>query len=337
MAAQKLFRFPLSASRKALFSLLKMGTVHKFYFFLVCAMKDMLLRMLLFFVLMIHHIKKAGLQMHLSTIKAHKFKLCKRLYLIGGAFALVVLSGCAETGDFGRPKNSTWNNTILPTAGNLIARARNEAVSSFEFTDDEQELRNRAWRFIMPAHERSYFDKIVAQLAYNRILPPQYVETDPQTYRHALHRGAYRSQVPRYQRLMEDVQADSLLIRDFKRIAHRVQRGDDIRCEMIVKLSQLQPDDERNARDRIAENNALIAWVHYQIPERLKSYRFTLERLVIETPSREAIQVERTINAFAQELESAGLLSYAAILDDVCSPKNTYHNRTPMRKLTTKG
>ncbi len=241
----------------------------------------------------------------------------------------IVLVACAESGDFGRPKDSMWNKTILPTAGNLIARAREEAVSSFDFTDDEQELRNRAWRFIMPAHERSYFDRIVANLAYTRILPPQYVETDPESYRRALHRGDYRSQVPRYQRLMEDIQADRALLMSFRGMAHRVQRGDDIRCRMLLKTPHVSSKDETNARDRIAENNAIIVWVRYQVPERVKSYRYVLERLVIETPSREAIQAERMLNTYVQELEALGLMRAVTTIDEVCpaSRRSTSHSK----------
>src|SRR4051812_43878224 len=78
------------------------------------------------------------------------------------------LSACAETGDFGRPKASVWNDVVLPVTGSISAQARGEAVSSYPFTDDEDELRRRAWRFIAPAHERSWFERILADVVATR-------------------------------------------------------------------------------------------------------------------------------------------------------------------------
>jgi hypothetical protein len=231
-----------------------------------------------------------------ATTKVLKLKQTLSLGLI------LFLGGCADTGDFGRPRHSVWNQTIVPTIGNVIARGREEAVSSFEFTDDEQELRDRAWRFLMPAHDRNYFDRRVAELAITRVLPKHASDIDKKSYRNALHRGDYRSQVPRYQRVAEDIQADRALLIPFMRVSHRVQRGDDIRCKALHTTKDVAENDEINALQRIMENNQLIAWVHHHIPERLKSYRYALERLVIETPSREAIMVERALDAFAQEL-----------------------------------
>jgi hypothetical protein len=40
----------------------------------------------------------------------------------------IALVGCVETGDFGRPKASLWNDLVLPTTGSLAARLRGEPV-----------------------------------------------------------------------------------------------------------------------------------------------------------------------------------------------------------------
>jgi hypothetical protein len=168
---------------------------------------------------------------------------------------LLLLGGCADTGDFGRPRHSVWNQTIMPTVGNVIARGREEAVSSFDFTDDEQELRDRAWRFLMPAHERSYFDRRVAELAMTRVLPPHAAEMDKESYRSALHRGDYRSQVPRYQRVAEDIEADRALLIPFLRVSHRVQRGDDIRCKALHSAKEVSEPDEINALLKIISSS----------------------------------------------------------------------------------
>ena len=54
------------------------------------------------------------------------------------AACLLAVAACAERGDFGRPKETALSQLVSPIEGPTNA--------SFQYTDDEQELRNRAWR-----------------------------------------------------------------------------------------------------------------------------------------------------------------------------------------------
>ncbi len=82
----------------------------------------------------------------------------------------LLATACAAPGDFGRPRPSVWNDTLLPATGSIAARLRDEPASRYGLTDDEAELRDRAWRFLMPAHERQWFERLVAELARTRII-----------------------------------------------------------------------------------------------------------------------------------------------------------------------
>jgi hypothetical protein len=211
------------------------------------------------------------------------------------------LAGCAGPGDFGRPKPGIWTDSIAPAKGFAAATGRGEAASPFHFTDDEEQMRNRAWRFVMPAHERSTFDKEVAELAYFRILPAQAQSRDVAEYFRALTSGGFRSQVSRYNRLVEDADADRVLIAPFRLVAQRVVAADRVRLRTVDGSPYVPASQRDPAYERVLENEGLVLWVCERITFRLESYRFALANLVVEMPSREAIRAERAIMALEAE------------------------------------
>ncbi|HEX8164769.1 MAG TPA: hypothetical protein VF601_03155 [Beijerinckiaceae bacterium] len=218
---------------------------------------------------------------------------------IAGLIAPVLLgllaTACVETGDFGRPRPSFWNDVVLPTTGSLAATARGEPVSSYVFTDDEEELRRRAWRFIMPAHERTVFEGRLAGLAGKRILPMSFERGDRANYFRALMRDGGSSPASRYHRLSEDAASDAKLIDPFATVAARVVQADGMRLKSLAFVQDLTTDDARQAALRVAENRCLIAWVRVEVARRAASYRFALEHLFVEAPQREGIAAERAL------------------------------------------
>jgi hypothetical protein len=230
----------------------------------------------------------AGVREALPSTFGSRAKACALLLSL-------ILAGCVETGDFGRPKASLWNDVVLPATGSLAARERGEPVSAYVLTDDEEELRDRAWRFVMPAHERAWFDGLVAELVRTRILPVSMHPDNPATYHAALLRGPFRSPASRYRRLSEDAVADTRLIGPFTATAARVIAADKARLRSLAYVRDLTEEEVRHAAGRVAENRCLIAWVRQEIAERLESYRYALEHLFIEAPQNEAIPAERTL------------------------------------------
>jgi hypothetical protein len=217
------------------------------------------------------------------------------------------LAGCTETGDFGRAKPSFWNEVVLPAAGSHAAMARGESVSRYVYTDDEDELRDRAWRFVMPAHERSWFERIIANLVRTRVLPAHLQPADPTTYHHALMGGSFRSPASRYRRLSEDAIADLQLIGPFTALAARVIAADRVRLRSLAHVRALDEAQIYHAVARVAENRCLIAWVRVETLARLESYRYALEHLFIEAPQNQAIAAEHALaklGAHRQMLEA---------------------------------
>jgi len=221
--------------------------------------------------------------------------------LAGACGALLALSliGCTETGDFGRPKPSFLNDVALPAAGTFAAAARGEPVSPYVLTDDERELRDRAWRFVMPAHERAWFESILANLLRTRILPASLQPADRTAYHRALMGDSFRSRASRYRRLSEDAVADLKLIGPFAVVAARVIAADRARLRGLAYVHALHEDDAHDAAARVAENRCLIGWVRHETLVRLESYRFALEHLFIAAPQNEAIAAERSLAQLA--------------------------------------
>ncbi len=119
-------------------------------------------------------------------------------------------------------------NSILPKAGLFSAWGRGEMVSLYPFTDDEIELRDRAWRFLMPSHDKAYLQQKMAELSYSRVLPP-IPHSGRNHYHLLLMTEDYRSVASRYHKIGQDIEADRLLMVPFSQTAARVCAADRVR------------------------------------------------------------------------------------------------------------
>jgi hypothetical protein len=251
------------------------------------------------------HRKPAGLAGARKLIfRAPEPRRGRAFGLIGVALS-VLLSACVETGDFGRPRPSIWNDA-LSTTGSIAAGARGEPVSAYVFTDDEEELRRRAWRFLMPAHERAWFERQLANVVRARVLPVAAQPNGRAVYFAALMSDHGRSPASRYRRLSEDVFADAKLIEPFAFAAARVITADEARLRALAYVRELTAEQAREAALRVGENRCLIAWVRWEIEGRTAAYRYALEHLFIEAPQADGVPVERTLR---------GLEAHRALLD----------------------
>lgn len=225
----------------------------------------------------------------------------------GAAIALslssaLILTACTATdGDLGRPRPTVWSQIMAPEAGFWSATARGEQASYFRLTDDEEQMRDRAWRFIMPASPHSVFQGEVSNLAHSRIVPVANQSTDVSDYFRGLTSVSFASQASRYNRLAQDSNADRLLIGPFRANALRVVSMDRVRMRTAESSPDIAPGKQEPAMARVIENEGLIFWVCERLDFRIRSYRYALANLVVEMPSREAVRAERAIMALEAE------------------------------------
>jgi hypothetical protein len=234
------------------------------------------------------------------------------------AAAALLLSGCAEKGDFGRVKQGFWSESAGPLLGRGSAMARQEAVSWSMMTDDEKELRNRAVYFVTPTRERWGFEFQAGDLANNRVVPVKWAEQSAGSYHEALKNWSDRSQRSRYARLREDIENDRILLGGFAAVACRVQEMDRVRVRALDRMELPAPDVRAQAEARVAENQAVVLTVYEDSRQRLDAYRYSLELLVVESPDRDAVKVERVLTAY--DADRAGLERCASRLRITAAP-----------------
>lgn len=228
--------------------------------------------------------------------------------------ATLMLAGCVEKGDFGRVKSSYWNDTV-GFAGSFAADRRGEPVSANMLTDDEQEMRERAWRYLVPARSRPWLDRILAELVATRLVPGDMIEPDRTAYFRGLQQTAGRSPVSSYRKLSEDASADLRLVPSFASVASRVLEADRLRLVALGQVEGVTAPEGRDARARVAENRCLIAWVISASRFRLGAYRYALDHLFIEAPGIDAVPTEQTIRRLGEErliLDGLGVSPLAA-------------------------
>lgn len=218
------------------------------------------------------------------------------------AFPLVA---CGYTaGDFGRPKPQYTNSSYWPLLSQAAKAWREEPQSFGGTTDDERELRDRSWHFLMPQFPQNRFDELMAQMRVDGILPPV-TGTVKEIYINMLLSGdPFKSLASRFRRLAEDIEADRLLIADFKQIYARVVEGDRVRRRSLEHVHDLTEAERLDTFARIDENIALNKWVYRDLCYRIEMYRYALERLVLMGPMREAIYAERGLGTLSIECQA---------------------------------
>lgn len=204
------------------------------------------------------------------------------------------LCACAQEGDFGRPAKGVWNG-LVETTGAIAARERGLMVSGVPLTDDEEILRDRAWRFLMPAQGRAAFEDVLANLTRVRALPVSWRPNDLPAYHDGLLGEGFRSPYSRYRRLSEDATADGRLIPAFAAVAARVFEADALRLRALPLARSLDEEAMREAALRVAENRCLVAWMRLETGLRAARYRYALEHFLAEMPGREAVPAEQSL------------------------------------------
>ena len=236
--------------------------------------------------------------------------------------ATLTLTGCySTTGDFGRPQQGFTQDVLLPFTGAVSAKLRDEPSSLYAFTEDETELRNRAWNFLNVEENAPRMSWWEHHGAFHRILPPRAQDI---TLFHRTHMGgpelggwvgdspiarriinpghAFRSLTSRYNFVRDRIAQDHALVPHFKLIAAQVAQADHVRLKALGHIGNLTAEQASEARARVCENALIIARVNWAFFDRAGQYRYSLEHLLIEGPERESIPAERTLMAFEQDI-----------------------------------
>lgn len=219
-------------------------------------------------------------------------------------FALVLpvlLAACSVSrpvGDFGRAVPGFTHDVAMPAAGNVIATVSGQPVSNFNKTDQEQEMHDRVWRFLVAAHARDWLFDSSVELQRTRIIPPgkdaYYSAT---RYYDWLKRTEYQSSRTRYSTVGRHVSADiDTLPGTFAAIC-KVIEVDRQRAAAYATLGRTLPAATGdNLAARKYENDAFIAWFVRALNYRHDSYSYALDSLLVETPHEQSLAVDDALH-----------------------------------------
>lgn len=224
-------------------------------------------------------------------------------------FLIIVISllaGCARpVGDFGRARPTATHDVILPAVGKLRAETAREPVSYFNLTDQETEMHDRVWRFLISPHSHDWFYDIATEWQRTRIISPQDTRFKTSRYYSYLRRQKYASSTVRYTRVAGDVDADvRTMPLVFSSICAVIEI--DRQRETVANALAISDVNQQTQLDgRRGENQMYIAWFVRAAQYRYDAYTFALEHLLVETPHEQARLVDARLSELAVLTERA--------------------------------
>jgi hypothetical protein len=231
--------------------------------------------------------------------------------------ALLLLSGsllgACSGGDFGRTRGDMLNDDMHRWVGAEATSSVGLHPSQFQLTDDERQLRDLAYPLIEPPHSRPAWKSVFGD--YSTIASPwrQAPVFDRTAYGRALIDEPHRSDASRYGQLIDDVRGDISRFEPFYSSAVKVIDLDRKRNASLAHISELSPREHADAVARMQENSLIVQWVQQCLQRRVSSYRWALERLVLQAPDNMAAEADRLITELAAQTANPPILTAPVI------------------------
>ncbi|MCK1565097.1 hypothetical protein IVB08_14175 [Bradyrhizobium sp. 173] len=210
------------------------------------------------------------------------------------------LAACSG-GDFGRTRADMRSDDMHRWLGAEVTSSVGLKPSQFQLTDEERQLRDLAYPLIEPPLSRPAWKSVFGDY---KALPSPWRQTivfDRTMYGRTLIDEPHRSHSSRYTQLMEDVRNDITRFEPFFASAIRVIDLDKKRNASMARVSSLSPKEKEDAVERMQENSLIIQWVQQCLEQRVSSYRWGLEGLVIQAPDGMAADADRLIGELAAQ------------------------------------
>lgn len=226
---------------------------------------------------------------------------------LAAATALALLAGCTArpTGDFGRAQPGVLHDEILPTLGASRAAAHGEPVSDFNLTDEEREMHDRVWRFLVAPHANDWFYDTAVELQRTRLASNLDTSFVVDRYYAYLRGEQFQSSRVRYRKVANDIEIDIATIPSTFAAICRVIEVDRQRAIAVSNVTLAAPDAPAEVAARKWENQQKIGWFTRALTYRFASYSTALERLLVETPHEEARAVDAQLALMEPYVERA--------------------------------
>ncbi|HRO01643.1 hypothetical protein [Nitrobacter sp.] len=208
------------------------------------------------------------------------------------------LAACSG-GDFGRVRQDARNDDMHRWMGAEATGSIGGRPSRFQLTDNERQLRDLAYPLVEPPHSRPAWKSVFGN--YDPLAAPwrQRPAFDRSAYGRLLLDEPHRSHASRYAQLIDDVRDDLTRFDPFFNTARQVFDLDSKRNASLRLVSDLSPRERADAVARMEENALIVQWVQQCLEQRIASYRWALEHLVIHAPDGVAADADRLIGHLA--------------------------------------
>jgi hypothetical protein len=222
--------------------------------------------------------------------------------------AAAMLGGCAG-GDLGRTRENARTDDMHRWLGIEATASVGLRASQYQLTDKERLLRDLAYPLIEPPHSRPAWKTVFGD--YQPLPAPwrQAPLFDRTAYGRILIDEPHRSFSSRYNQLIEDVRDDLTRFEPFFADAVQVLDLDKKRNASLTLVSDLSPRERADAIARMQENTLIVQWVQQCLEQRISSYRWALERLVIQAPDNMAADADRLIGELAAQTANPPVVS----------------------------
>lgn len=233
--------------------------------------------------------------------------------IFGAALLAGLLAACAArpVGDFGRAQPGVLHDKVMPAVGTFMAKQR-EPVSNFSQTDQEREMHDRTWRFLVAAHSKDWMFDSEAELQRTRITRAKDWTFTTDRYYNWLKKEHYQSSRVRYATLGRHILADlDTLPSTFQSICAVIE-VDRNREVALASLTDLAPTAAQDVAARRYENTHHIEWFVRAVNYRYQSYSYALDNLLVETPHEQSIAVDRSLAQLAAWADRASRHDFCA-------------------------
>ncbi|HTM77139.1 MAG TPA: hypothetical protein VL133_05880 [Devosia sp.] len=223
-------------------------------------------------------------------------------------------AGCVSrpVGDFGRAAPGYTHDVAMPAIGAARAKGRHEAVSNFNLTDQETEMHDRVWRFLVAPHAQDWFYDTAVELQRTRLSSATDGRFSPDRYYRWLKRADYQSSRTRYSTVGRDIAADSDTVPTTFAAICAVQEIDRQRAIAFDGLSGLEPQVGGDVAARDIENNMRINWFVRALTYRYQSYDYALDHLLVETPHEQSLAVDEALRRLKVSVDRANRGDFCA-------------------------
>jgi len=228
-----------------------------------------------------------------------------RLVLIVGLSLALAACVARPVGDFGRARPDVLHDSMMPAAGAFMARQRGEPVSDFNQTDQEREMHERTWRFLVAAHARDWTFDSAVELQRTRIGRAQDHRFSVDRYYNWLKATQYRSSTTRYATVGRHIAADLDTLPTTFRSICAVLEIDRQRQVALRSLPGLGADVSADVAARRTENQWHIDWFVRALNYRYQSYSYALDHLLVETPHEQSMAVDDSLRRLAPWVDRA--------------------------------